>query len=194
VYTGRPYETGRRHRKKERLWSYKENPKETNPRAYPGPMTRNEFGMVYVDIRPRVISTLTGRYHLVEEDAEDMVHDMAMGLLERPELLATMDRPQVEAWFQRKHAGPGQGLNWRVRDFQNSDRARRHRERKWGSLYQKSPIMGIQRQKDPEESIFLMREDFTEALGAYLDAEKAPPATPKRQYRRRHKAQLVTMG
>jgi hypothetical protein len=50
-------------------------------------MTNEAFGQVYEELRPRLLTTLRWQYGLSPQDAEDMVQNMVVGLLERPALL-----------------------------------------------------------------------------------------------------------
>jgi hypothetical protein len=43
-----------------------------------------EFGQVYEELRPRLLTTLRWQYDLSPQDAEDMVQNIGAGLPERP--------------------------------------------------------------------------------------------------------------
>jgi hypothetical protein len=156
-------------------------------------MTNEEFGQVYEKLRPGLLATLTGAYRLTRESAEDLVQNMALQLLERPEMLVAMSRPQVEAWFKTRDAGRGRGLKWRVRDLNVSETKRHAREKKFLTI----------QQKDRQGSIYLMNGekhtlppavDFTDLVIAKVDAEQAPPPRLKRKYTRKPAPALIGRG
>lgn len=149
-------------------------------------MTAEEVAEVYMDIRPGLLRVIQYRYGKTKEDAEDLLQNALVGLLQRPEVYLGMIRPEVEAWFKRHDAGPGRGLKGRVQTADRSAQRARTAEEKFLKIRLSGTYL-----MNGEELTLPHQIDFTNLVIAKVDAEKAPPPKPKRKYTRKPKPKAV---